>query len=355
MLAALPQASAQTCIVATTEAADAAARQIIDVGVKRVAAYPRGPIRTTSAQRKRWDTGSWPEWTSGFEAASTWLVYGATGDPKWRRRAQRESGHLSRAARSTSHDVGFMVGYPARLAFQLTGSGKWRRLEAQAARSLNRHWVPGAQVYWSWPARNARVIPDSLPNMALMWGRHDGRAAQHVRTVIRTHMRADGSTFHVRDLSRRDGRVLGTPAGQGWRAGSTWTRGQAWTMLGLAQASAATGDPRISAAAAKATNWWLRNLPSSCVPWSDADGPRTVRDTSAAAIGAAALQQLPGREDAANAALVTLAGAMSKRGPALMQAGALRWTASGAREWLPYADYFALEAAARHLKLPPFN
>lgn len=366
-------ATAQDCVSATSAQAVAAAELVRDTALPRLRALPRkAPIRTTPANRRTWDTGTTGEWTSGFMPASLWLAYGLTGQRSWLRRAQASSQHLEASARTSSHDVGFMAGYPAWLGWELTGNPRWRAVLRTGAKSLDRHWVKGARAYWSWPAPDVRVIPDSLPNLRLMWqasraGILDPAAArhahQHALTITRTHIRPDGSTFHVRDLNRSTGKILRTGYGQGWKASSTWTRGQAWAIVGLAQAARATGDPRLLSSVRQVAQWWLENLPRGCVPWSDADGPRTAHDSSALAVAAVGFWELADADPAyaerwraaAAASMLSLSKNLSPHGPGVLKPGALRWTARGDREWLPYADYFALEAAARWLHAAPFD
>jgi unsaturated chondroitin disaccharide hydrolase len=360
-----------------------AARVLAGHGLARLrtqtATIPLGRYPSTLARGSaRWTTTGPRSWTSGFMPTQAWLVYGLTGSHAWRVRAARVSRELAATATTTVHDVGFMVGYPASLAWSLTRATRFRDDLRRAVVSLDRHWVPGAQANWAWaaPPEVTRVIPDTLPNLRLVWAARAAGVASassaeharlHARTVVRTHVRVDGSTRHVVDLDSATGTVIEVRPGQGWSTTSTWTRGQAWAMVGLTEAYAATGDPDLLAAARSTSRWWLTHTPSRCVPWSDADGPRTARDTSAAAVAAVALLELARldpdagqretwrRAGAAEVVALSQAPWLAPRGPALLAHGAVAWTASGVSVGTTYGDAFALEAAARVLGARPFG
>lgn len=364
-------------------AVDRAARVLATRGLERLrtqtATVPLGSYPSTlEPGSTRWTTSGPRSWTSGFYPMQTWLAYGLTGSRAWRVRAARVSRQLGDTATTTSHDVGFMVGYPAALALSLTGAPRYRDALRRAALSLDEHWIPGAQANWAWPVSRGvtRVIPDTLPNLRLVWAaRRAGVAPRggaeharlHARTLVRTHVREDGSTRHVVDLDSATGEVIEVRPGQGWSTTSTWTRGQAWAMVGLTEAYAATGDPDLLAAARSTSGWWLASTPADCVPWSDADGPRTARDTSAASAAAVALLQLARldpdpvqaqawrRAGAATVVALSRSPWMAPRGPALLTGGAVLWTPTGETVGTSYGDAFALEAAARVLEARPFG
>ena len=98
------------------------------------------------------------------------------------------------------------------------------------------------------------------------------RGQQHMSTLARHFIRPDGSTFHRLTFDANTGALLGTTPGQGLAESSTWSRGQAWAMYGFTQAYTLTGDQQFLKFAAKAPDYWLRQLPNGCIPVWDFDG-----------------------------------------------------------------------------------
>lgn len=127
-------------------------------------------------------------------------------------------------------------------------------------------------------------------------------ASTHARTVLRTIVRPDSSTYHVANLDpHRSGAVKSTMTHQGYSDSSTWTRGQAWAILGFIQTYMWTKDAAFLSAAQGLADYFLRRLAASPAPthknvpvW-DFDAPpqedmdtngQPLRDTSAGMIAA---------------------------------------------------------------------
>lgn len=254
-------------------------------------------------------------WTSGFYPTSLWLAYQRTGDITWLERARAYTDLVLPVARwRGSHDLGFMVGLPAGLGRSLDPDpariAAYTAAIRQAARSLSSRWNANVGAIRSaYYAGRWGLIIDSAMNAPLLIevGQASGndvgrrlaeRGLTHMRTLARTFVRADGSTFHRQAFDPRTGALLGPVFGQGLDGGSTWARGQAWAVNGFAQAYRLTGDDGMLDAARRTADHWIGRVPAGCVPAWDLDvtSPRAPLDASAAAILADGLLRLAAAE-----------------------------------------------------------
>jgi len=269
---------------------------------------PFGALRGEAEYRRT----SARQWTSGFFAAELWRMYQRTRDPQWLAAARDYTQDLLRVARYTgSHDLNFMVGLPTGIGAQLDPDGARRTAYAQArqtaARTLDRRWNGNVKALKSSDYEGQwGVIVDSAMNAPLLieiglaQGGPDGRrladhGVEHMRTLARTFVRADGSTFHRMAFDPQTGDLLGPLPGQGldpWR--STWARGQAWAINGFTQAWMLTGDPVLKDAAIRTADFWRSRVPAGCITaWDfDIDNPRSPRDSGATAIAVSGLLRL---------------------------------------------------------------
>ena len=249
-------------------------------------------------------------WTGGFVAGQLWLAGRAD-------EAARVTQLLApRAAQPTTHDLGFLFWPSAVLGLLVTGDGRYRELGLRAAASLAERALPSGvlQVIGALddPEWRGRSIVDTWPNLMLLWWAEReglaqaGNAARaHLAATLDAFLRPDGSTLHAARFAD-DGTVLERGTINGFAAGSTWARGQAWAVHGLVNASRATGNPKLRAAAELSARWFLDRLPGDLVPPWDFDAPADgPKDASAAAIVASALFDL-GWEDEALALLQAL-------------------------------------------------
>jgi unsaturated chondroitin disaccharide hydrolase len=138
----------------------------------------------------------------------------------------------------------------------------------------------------------------------LLWGAENGgnpdwkrMALNHALTNLRDAVRPDGSTYHIVDYDPATGQVRRKETLQGFADESTWARGQAWAIYGYTMVYRYTRDPRMLAAAQKVTEYYLARLPPDLVPNWDFDAPRQQKDSSTAAVVAAALLELSGYVD----------------------------------------------------------
>lgn len=271
----------------------------------------RKPFGALRAERDYQRTNA-RKWTSGFFAAELWRMYQRTGDREWLTAARKYTKDLIPVARFTgSHDLNFMVGLPTGLGAALdpdpTRKAAYAQARVTAARTLDRRWNGNVQALKSSDYEGKwGVIVDSAMNAPLLIeiGRELGDAEgeqladhglAHMRTLARTFVRADGSTYHRIAFDPTTGAVLGPLPGQGLDPQtSTWARGQAWALNGFARAYALTGDPQLKDAAIRTADFWLAKVPAGCITaWDfDIDNPRSPRDSGATAIAVNGLLEL---------------------------------------------------------------
>lgn len=271
----------------------------------------RKPFGALRAEPEYQRTNS-TKWTAGFFAAELWRMYERTGDKAWLKSARKFTKSLLPVARFTgSHDLNFMVGLPTGLGASLdpdsTRRTKYRDARMTAARTLAKRWNPNVRALKS-DEYNGKwgVIVDSAMNAPLLievgrliggeeGARLESYGTEHMRTLARTFVRADGSTYHRMAFDPQTGEVLGPLPGQGLDPQtSTWARGQAWAINGFARAYELTGDPVLKDAATRTADFWLAKVPPACITaWDfDIDNPRSPRDSGASAIAVSGIQRL---------------------------------------------------------------
>ncbi|MDJ0790420.1 MAG: DUF5011 domain-containing protein [Acidimicrobiia bacterium] len=340
--------------------------------------------RSTGSDGK-WDTVSASDWTSGFFPALLWQMYRYTAQADFLSAATSWSTSLSsQATRTDTHDVGFMVGIPASLAYELTGKTTYRNTLLTAARSLATRYDPdvGATRSWSFGSWSFPVIIDNVVNLELLLNGAElttngsetsswnGMVDSHAEVTADEHIRNNGSTYHLVDFNPSTGAVIerGTHAGAGDE--TTWARGQAWGIYGYAMLAERTGDASNLNAARDLADYFLDNLPADNIPWWDFDaGGSSLRDkdSSAAAIATAGLLRLAtltsGAEadryfDAASDILETLMSSTYRSNGSNSAGLLLHVTGNRPRNSeidvsTIYADYFFTEALLRYLDITP--
>ena len=304
--------TAVVCASAPAPVTAAQAERVWSIALGRLAARsdrPTLPFGATGSSRYVRTAPS--SWTSGFFPASLWLMYEHTGDPAWLTQAREYTDRVTPMARlRTTHDLGFMVGLPAGLGAALdpdpTRRTDYLHARDTAAGSLSTRWnrhvgaLQSATYSGRWgliidSAMNAPLLIETgLPASTHRERRLLARGVQHIRTLARTFVRANGSTAHRQAFDGRTGRLVGPIPGQGLRGSSTWSRGQAWAINGFARTYALTGDTAVLDTARRTADHWIARVPAGCVPAWDLDisDPREPLDSSAAAIAADGLLQL---------------------------------------------------------------
>lgn len=318
----------------------------------------------------RWRTSA-GGWTSGFFPGSLWLMDGLTGQAIFSHAAAAwTAGLTGQALQTDSHDIGFEIFTSFGNGYHLTHSEAYRQVILQAAASLATRYDPAVGAVRSWGARGDQshfmVIVDGLMNLELLfWAAHHGgdpswaqMASRDALTVRQNFIRPDGSLVHLVDFDPVTGAVVSKGNPQGYDLDSTWSRGQAWAVAGFAIAYRETRDLRFLDAARRTAAYFLRRLPSDCVPYWDFDAPGipfAPRDSSAAAIAADGLLSLsrldpdPARRSGdLQAAGGLLAALMSHdlaaRGQALLAHSTADKQTGVADVGTSYGDYYFLDA-----------
>ncbi len=331
----------------------------------------------------RWVTTAADQWTSGFFPGSLWLMYQATGDSAWRTAAQaRQAGLESLKTNTTFDDLGFMLFDSFGNGYKLTGTDSYRQVVLTAAQSLATRYSPTVGAIRSFnnsagaPANDFQVVVDDLMNMELLYwaSKHGGpssladKALQDALTVIRTHIRADGSSYHLVVFNSDDGSVKRKGTVQGYSDNSTWSRGQAWCVYGFTMAYRESNDARMLTAARRVADWYIAHLPSDSVPYWDFDAPgipNEPRDTSAAAVAASGLIELSQLETdatrkqrylaAAKATLTSLSSssylAEGTSARSVLLHGTYNKPVGDYDTGLSWGDYYFLEALLRYKAL----
>jgi hypothetical protein len=253
-----------------------------------------------------WKTVPPRDWTSGFFPGSLWYMYELTGDPTFRKGAERwTAGLTGQQYLTTTHDVGFIMQCSSGNGYRLTSDTSYRPVLLQSARSLMTRYNPVVGCIRSWDNRKwgFPVIIDNMMNLELLFeaSKNGGTremydiAFNHALTTMKNHFRPDGSTYHVVDYDTVTGRVVVKETHQGFAHESVWARGQAWAIYGFTMAYRETKHRGFLTTAMKAADWFVDHLPGDRIPYWDflAPGiPDEARDASAAAIAASALFEL---------------------------------------------------------------
>ena len=330
--------------------------------------------------------GSWErrpanQWTSGFFSGSLWYMYQLTRDDEWKRLAEKWTDSLERVKTiRTTHDLGFMLFDSFGHGYLLTGNSHYRDVVIEGSRSLVTRYNPAVGAIKSWDTERQTdhrgqwkypVIVDNLMNLEMLfWAARNGGdtswhslAERHALTSARAHVRPDGSTAHVALFDPTTGALERTVTWQGYADSSTWARGQAWAIHGFTTSFGKTGNPALLAAARRAADHFIGNLPPDGVPYWDFRHPlipRTERDASAAAIASAGLFDLARRVDRADseryrAAAERILGALASGylTAGTPNAAILQHSVGGRPQnvevdvGIVYADYYFVEALLR--------
>jgi unsaturated chondroitin disaccharide hydrolase len=370
-----------------------AARASLDDNVRETLGFAQQQLRATATTLPAdrypshtepdggWATTGPDAWTSGFLPGSLWLAYEASGDPFWRTQAVDRLAALEPEKRDISgNDQGFKLLTSFGNAYRLTGNDAYRRVVVRGAESLASRYGPVVGATRSWGDRHAprfTVIVDNLMNLELLFwaAKHGGDPAwygialSHALRTLRTHVRRDGSTYHVVDFDAATGAVQRKRTRQGRARSSTWSRGQAWAINGFTIAYRETGDRRFLEAARRVADWFIVHLPPDRVPYWDFDAPgipNAPRDSSAAAIAASGLLELAvlepdgvranGYRDSAESIIAALSTEPYIARDDPTQAILLHGTQDRPRRnfdtGLSFGDYYFLEALLRH-RTPP--
>ena len=277
---------------------------LMSSGIPDPEEYPRstnadGSLRLVSAR----------DWTSGFFPGALWFLYEYTNNPAWYEDAlDRTEGLEGQALRTTTHDLGFILGCSFGNGYRLgVDDPTYASTLIQAATSLSsrfnatigciRSWDFG---YWEFP-----VIIDNMMNLELLFlatqlsgdSAYWKKAISHADVTMLNHFRDDFSSYHVVDYNRATGDTIARYTHQGYDKESAWARGQAWGLYGYTMCYRFTEDARYLELAENIARFMIEHdsLPSDLVPYWDFDAPvlpGRPRDVAAAAIMCSALFEL---------------------------------------------------------------
>ncbi len=249
-----------------------------------------------------------------------WLLYAATGDPRYREYAQRGARVFSPLADVLSSHCGVAAYRSAVWGYQLTGAEELKQQGLRAAATMSRFYDPQNEVFGRHPGAPAEAVfpgegvkhrfhsvhaPASTPARCthidwsgfwfevLWWaGRFEPRfsdqACRHCDAYLRLgFQRPDGSSHHGLSFDEHTGEPLEFHSNQAYSADTAWSRGQAWMLMGYAQAFEATGERRFLDTYLRCADYWIAHLPDDLIPFydmSDPAVPHVPRDSCSAVI-----------------------------------------------------------------------
>lgn len=266
-------------------------------------------------------------WTNGHWTGMLWHLAERGTATDWGDIATAFTLPLAgRAGEVNNHDVGFLLLLSYGEAYRVTGDPAFQAPVIQAAGSLDTHWMPLAGGYWSFNFNNSgirskqNIIIDTTMNIELMlrgarWTENltwYDRAVSHLRLVGRDFIREDGSTRQVVNYNQTTGEPeFPGIRWQGYSTGSTWSRGLGWGLYGLVAGARETGKEEFLVSARRMVAFHQATAPVDGVAYWDYIAPTLTqdqliarygsgwsgqpvlsRDTSAAALTAAALLEM---------------------------------------------------------------
>jgi unsaturated chondroitin disaccharide hydrolase len=257
-----------------------------------------------------WVTKPASNWVSGFFPGMLWLLYRHGEDPDLLVAAEAWTGEIAgQATRTDTHDLGFMIGIPFGLGFEITGDPSYENTFLIGAASLASRYDAdvGAIRSWDFGSWEYPVVIDNMMNLEFLFeaarlttdpvasAQWESIASSHAIVSGTEHLRPDGSSYHVVDFDGQTGSVLSRETYQGLSDSSTWSRGQAWGIYGFAVSYRENGNPVHLTTSMAFADYYIDHLPTDQIPYWDFDAPNIPnepRDSSAAAIAASGLLRL---------------------------------------------------------------
>lgn len=240
-------------------------------------------------------------WTNGFDPGIFWQLDHFRKNNNFEEAAQSMEAELDKAFdkyQGLHHDVGFMWLPSAVEDYRLTDNERsyWRG--RHAADLLAGRFNIAGNYLRSWNKDRAGwVIIDSMFNIQLLyWAsevtkdpRFKMMADAHAHTVMKNHVRPDGSVAHIVVFDPNTGEAIETLGGQGYEVGSSWSRGQAWALAGFAYAYRHTNNSEYLATSKRVANYFIANIAQTgYIPRIDFRAPELKNDTDTSAATAAA-------------------------------------------------------------------
>ena len=320
-------------------------------------------------------------WTNGFWCGILWKMYHATGEEKYRKRAEAVERRLDKALYGFTglhHDTGFMWLHSAVANYRLTGNQEARAKGLLAASILAGRYNPAGKFIRAWNPECVEegedctgwIIVDSMMNIPLLyWASselNDPRfyyiAKFHADTVMKTLVRPDGSSGHTACLDPDPGELLEIRGGQGYGADSCWSRGLSWILYGFALSYRYTKDQAYLDTAKRAAHYFISQCAvTGYVPPCDFRQPENppYTDASAGLCAACGLLELSGHvkgregeifREQAGLLVRSIAGhcgCWDLDKDSIIQGCKVDYHGGDKQTDLIYADYFLLEAQMR--------
>lgn len=244
-------------------------------------------------------------WTNGFYPGLLWLMYEQTGRNDYRRYAEQIGEKLFRIFERPSelhHDMGFLFSLSSVKEYELTGNERAKETGLLAAMVLaSRYNIKGRYIR-AWQGEGVKGtfgIIDCMMNIPLLYwaseieqdARYKNIADSYAHTVMKSHIREDGSVNHIVSFDPETGEILKSYGGQGYGDGSSWSRGQAWALNGYAQCYEWTKDPSYLSTAKRVAHYFISSLGEDFIPLCDFRQPKEphIVDSSAGMIAASGL------------------------------------------------------------------
>lgn len=260
-------------------------------------------------------------WTNGFFAGMGVLAWERSGDDFFLNQLEAlkplfEAKLEGENAKNTMHDLGFLYSPYAVALFKKTGDTGWRDLALKAADILTGRFIEAGGYFRAWGRMDeigtdydGLAIIDCLMNMPLLhWAseatgdaRYHALAVRHTDTTLANFVRNDGSVYHSYRFDLQTGKPSRPDNYCGYHPESHWARGTTWAMYGFALAYRHTGDRRYLHASQSVTRRFISCLDEEIIPlWDFRLSPDSepLRDSSAAAVAACAIQELEDLEAA---------------------------------------------------------
>lgn len=268
--------------------------------------------------------GDYPQWNEGFFEIGNWTTsfFTGMGVLAWhdtenerfiRDLALIEPSYIAKIegdrAKETMHDLGFLYSLYSVALYKVSGHARHRGLGLRAAQVLADRFVPEGNYIRAWGRMDETdsdyaglAIIDCMMNLPLLyWASEETGdatfkdiAIRHSETTLKAFIRDDDSVYHAFRFSK-DGRPVGGDNYCGRAVESHWARGTAWAMYGFALGYRHTGDERYLDASLRVSRKFISLLDDEVVPVWDfrlPAGEDLLRDSSAAAIAACAIQEL---------------------------------------------------------------
>lgn len=253
-------------------------------------------------------------WTSSFFTGMGVLSFLRTGEEEFLQlNGKLEDAYRAKVgeyAHETMHDLGFLYSLYAVAMFQTGGEERFRELGLRAAEVLAGRFVAPGNYLRAWGRMDegdtdyaGLAIIDSVMNLPLLYWASEQTgdpkyrevAVKHSDTTLKHFVRGDESVSHAFRFDPVSGEAMGSANYCGRGVDSQWARGMAWAMYGFALGYLETGDIRQLEASLSLTKRFIGCLGDDAIPVWDfklEENEEPLRDSSAAAIAACAIQKL---------------------------------------------------------------